>query len=158
MFHVPRHSGGHPRLAIAVLAVLCILAAGLAAWATVRPVPEAPAPEPLPPRPAVVVVQDLPQLTEQLERWGGSGAFTGGVLVAKGDQILFRGSILARFHFDQARVQKFEQSGGNHVVGVPLSLFFLRRASRNQNPPRLRPTIKAVVNPPSRMMFIATGE
>ena len=75
---------------MAVLAVLIILAAAVVAWATVRPEPEAPAPEPLPPRPAVVVVQDLPQLTEQLERWGGSGAFTGGVLVAKGDKILFR--------------------------------------------------------------------
>ncbi|MFN3931345.1 MAG: serine hydrolase domain-containing protein [Brevundimonas sp.] len=75
---------------MAVLAILIILAAAVVAWATVRPAPEAPAPEPLPPRPAVVVVQDLPQLTEQLERWGGSGAFTGGVLVAKGDRILFR--------------------------------------------------------------------
>lgn len=75
---------------MAVLAVLLILAAGLVAWATVRPLSEAPAPEPLPPRPPLVVVQDLPQLTEQLERWGGSGAFTGGVLVAKDDRILFR--------------------------------------------------------------------
>lgn len=90
MFHVPRHSGGHPRLALAGLAGLFILAAALVAWATVRPLPEAPAPEPLPPRPPLVVVQDLPQLTEQLERWGGSGAFTGGVLVAKGDEVLFR--------------------------------------------------------------------
>ena len=90
MFHVPRHSGGHPRLALAFLAGLFILAAALVAWATVRPLPEAPAPEPLPPRPPLVVVQDLPHLTEQLERWGGSGAFTGGVLVAKGDEVLFR--------------------------------------------------------------------
>jgi CubicO group peptidase (beta-lactamase class C family) len=90
LFHVPRHSGGHPRLAIAFLALLLILIAGLVGWTTVRPPPETPAPEALPPRPPLVVVQDLPQLTEQLERWGGSGAFTGGVLVAKGDQILFR--------------------------------------------------------------------
>ncbi len=87
---MPRHSGGHPRLAMAVLAMLFILAAGLVAWATVRPAPDAPTPEPLPPRPPLVVVQDLPQLTAQLERWGGSGAFTGGVLVARGDQVLFR--------------------------------------------------------------------
>ena len=72
------------------LAMLFVLGAGLIAWATVRPLPEAPAPEPLPPRPPLVVVEDLPQLKEQLERWGGSGAFTGGVLVAKGDQVLFR--------------------------------------------------------------------
>ena len=75
---------------MAVLAVLIILAAGLVAWATVRPLPEAPAPAPLPPRPPLVVVEALPQLAEQLERWGGSGAFTGGVLVARGDEILFR--------------------------------------------------------------------
>ena len=90
MFHVPRHSGGHPRRALAFLVGVFLLAAVLVAWATVRPLPEAPAPEPLPPRPPLVVVQDLPQLTEQLDRWGGSGAFTGGVLVAKGDQVLFR--------------------------------------------------------------------
>lgn len=75
---------------MAFLALVFIAAAGLVAWLTVRPLPEAPAPEPLPPRPPLVVVQALPQLTEQLERWGGSGAFTGGVLVAKGDQVLFR--------------------------------------------------------------------
>ena len=73
---------------MAFLAVLFVLAAGLIAWATVRPLPEAPAPEPAAPRPPLVVVQDLPQLTEQLERWGGSGAFTGGVLVARGDEVL----------------------------------------------------------------------
>ncbi|MBW8303954.1 MAG: beta-lactamase family protein [Brevundimonas sp.] len=90
MFHVPRHSGGHPRLAMAFLAALFVLAAGLVAWGTVRPLPEASAPEPAAPRPPLVVVEDLPRLTEQLERWGGSGAFTGGVLVARGDQVLFR--------------------------------------------------------------------
>jgi CubicO group peptidase (beta-lactamase class C family) len=37
-----------------------------------------------------VVVESLPQLTEQLNRWGGSGQFTGGVLVARGDEVLFR--------------------------------------------------------------------
>ena len=76
---------------MAFLAGLFILVAALLAWFTVRPLPEAAAAaEPLPPRPPLVVVQDLPQLGEQLERWGGSGAFTGGVLVARGDQILFR--------------------------------------------------------------------
>lgn len=90
MFHVPRHAGGHPRLATALLSLLFILAAALIAWVTVRPAPAASAPEPRPVRPPLMVVQDLPQLTEQLERWGGSGSFTGGVLVAKGDQVLFR--------------------------------------------------------------------
>jgi CubicO group peptidase (beta-lactamase class C family) len=37
-----------------------------------------------------VVVESLPQLTEQLNRWGSSGQFTGGVLVARGDEVLFR--------------------------------------------------------------------
>jgi CubicO group peptidase (beta-lactamase class C family) len=71
-----------------VLAVLVVLVVGLAAWPTVRPGPTAPAP--LPPRPALVVVESLPQLTEQLGRWGASGQFTGGVLVARGDEVLFR--------------------------------------------------------------------
>ena len=75
---------------MAVIAVLLVLGAGLVAWATVRPGPAAPGPEPLPPRPPVVVVESLPQLTEQLNRWGETGQFTGGVLVARGDEVLFR--------------------------------------------------------------------
>ncbi len=75
---------------MAVIAVLFIVAAGLIAWATMRPLPTAPEPEPLPPRPPLVVVEALPQLTAQLDRWGGSGQFTGGVLVARGDEVLFR--------------------------------------------------------------------
>lgn len=76
---------------MAFLALLFILAAGLIAWATVRPVPtKTPEPEPAPVRPPLVVVQDLPHLTEQLERWGEAGRFTGGVLVARGDRVLYR--------------------------------------------------------------------
>lgn len=75
---------------MAIIAVLLVLVAGLVAWAAVRPAPTAPGAEPLPPRPPVVVVESLPQLTEQLTRWGGSGQFTGGVLVARGDEVLFR--------------------------------------------------------------------
>lgn len=75
---------------MAILAVLFVLAAGLMAWASVRPAPIAPEAEPLPPRPPLVVVETLPQLTAQLDRWGGSGQFTGGVLVARGDEVLFR--------------------------------------------------------------------
>lgn len=75
---------------MAVIAVLFVLTAGLIAWASVRPHPIAPDPEPLPPRPPLVVVENLPRLTEQLNRWGGSGQFTGGVLVARGDEVLFR--------------------------------------------------------------------
>jgi len=75
---------------MAVLAVLFVLAAGLMAWASVRPQPVSPEPEPAPPRPPLVVVETLPGLTAQLDRWGGSGQFTGGVLVARGDEVLFR--------------------------------------------------------------------
>jgi len=75
---------------MAVIAVLFVLAAGMIAWATVRPLPTTPEADPLPPRPPLVAVETLPQLTAQLDRWGGSGQFTGGVLVARGDEVLFR--------------------------------------------------------------------
>ena len=75
---------------MAVIALLVVLVVGLAAWATLRPASVAPAAEPLPPRPPVIVVEALPQLAEHLGRWGASGQFTGGVLVAKGDEVLFR--------------------------------------------------------------------
>lgn len=98
MFHVPRHAGGHPRL---VLSVLILLGAGLLAlsgwagyhWAGRNA--EAPgqtrqlalaAAE----RPPLVVVEALPQLAERLRREAQSGRFMGAVLVARGDQILFR--------------------------------------------------------------------
>ena len=92
MFHVPRRAGNHPRLTFGLLAVLAALLAGGVAWATLtRPTPagEAVAPGP-PPRPPVVVVEALPQLKDQLDRWGGAGRFTGGVLVARGEEVLFR--------------------------------------------------------------------
>jgi len=90
LFDVPRKSGGHPRLALAVIVILFVIAAGLIAWASARPPTAEPEPEPLPPRPPLEVVESLPQLTAQLDRWGGSGQFTGGVLVARGDEVLFR--------------------------------------------------------------------
>ena len=91
LFHVPRNAGGHPRLTLAVIAVLIVLVAGLTAWSSVRPATDAPETAgPLPPRPPVVAVESLPRLADQLNRWGGSGQFTGGVLVARGDEILFR--------------------------------------------------------------------
>jgi len=91
---------------MAVIALLVVLFVGLIIWTTVRPAPTAPAPEPLPPRPPVVVVESLPQLAEQLGRWGGSGQFTGGVLVARGDEVLFR------------QVHGF----ANRSLGTPLAL------------------------------------
>lgn len=75
---------------MAVIAILLALAAGLIAWAGARPAPVTSDAEPLPPRPPLVVVETLPNLTEQLNRWGGTGQFTGGVLVARGDEVLFR--------------------------------------------------------------------
>jgi len=90
VFHVPRRAGNHPRLILGVLIVLVIVAAGLIAWGTAfRPTVRV-TPDPLPPRPPVEVVETLPDLKAQLDRWGGSGQFTGGVLVAKGDQVLYR--------------------------------------------------------------------
>ncbi|RZJ41126.1 MAG: class A beta-lactamase-related serine hydrolase, partial [Brevundimonas sp.] len=92
MFHVPRRAGNHPRLALGFLVVLLITVIGLIGWGTLRK-PHDPAEgtvESLPPRPPVEVVEQLPELKAQLDRWGGSGQFTGGVLVAKGDQVLYR--------------------------------------------------------------------
>ena len=43
-----------------------------------------------PERPEVVVVESLPQLKERLDYMARSGQFMGAVLVAKGDQVLFR--------------------------------------------------------------------
>jgi CubicO group peptidase (beta-lactamase class C family) len=91
VFHVPRHSGGHPRLTIVVLVtVLLVAVAGLIGWISVRPSAAAPEAEAAAPRPPVEVVETLPMLKEQLDRWGASGQFTGGVLVARGDEVLFR--------------------------------------------------------------------
>jgi CubicO group peptidase (beta-lactamase class C family) len=90
VFNVPRNAGGHPRLVIAVLAGLLIVAAAVFAWISVQPESASPEPVPLPPRPPLEVVETLPALKAQLDRWGGSGQFTGGVLVARGDEVLFR--------------------------------------------------------------------
>lgn len=88
MFHVPRTAGGHPRLILGLVAALVI---GASAWAAVRtaaaprlPTPAAAA-EP-PQRPPLKVVEDLPVLKARLDR----GDFMGGVLVDRGDEVLFR--------------------------------------------------------------------
>jgi len=90
VFNVPRNAGGHPRLVITFLVVLLLVGTGLFAWFSVQAPPAASEAQPLPPRPPVEVVESLPKLKEQLDRWGGSGQFTGGVLVARGDEVLFR--------------------------------------------------------------------
>lgn len=92
MFHVPRTSGAHPRLVLSLIAIAALIGgAGLAAALTARPVPTAPSYRAaLPERPPVEVVQDLPQLGARLQREADVGRFMGAVLVARGDQILFR--------------------------------------------------------------------
>ncbi|HZV85422.1 MAG TPA: serine hydrolase, partial [Brevundimonas sp.] len=91
MFHVPRYSGGHPRLTLVVIVTVMLVAiAALIGWISVRPSAAAPEAEAPAPRPPVEVVETLPMLKEQLDRWGASGQFTGGVLVARGDEVLFR--------------------------------------------------------------------
>ncbi len=94
MFEVPRTAGGHPRLVLGVLGALIV---GAAVWAgvatTVAPKTDADlieARSDAPPRPPLVVVQDLPQLAVRLDREGAAGRFMGAVLVAKGDRVLFR--------------------------------------------------------------------
>jgi CubicO group peptidase (beta-lactamase class C family) len=87
VFHVPRTAGGHPRLILGVTAAVVV---GASAWAAVKtvaaprlPVPTASAP---PERAPLKVVEDLPILKARLDR----GDFMGGVLVSRGDQVLFR--------------------------------------------------------------------
>ncbi|MBX9708871.1 MAG: serine hydrolase, partial [Caulobacteraceae bacterium] len=70
MFQVPRNAGNHPRLFLAVVALIGLLLIGaVAAIAVTVSAPErlaestAPAP---PPRPPVVVVEALPQLSARL--------------------------------------------------------------------------------------------
>lgn len=94
MFEVPRTAGGHPRLVLGALGALIV---GAAVWAgvvtAVAPKTDAnriAAPGDAPPRPPLVVVEDLPQLAARLDREGAAGRFMGAVLVAKGDRVLFR--------------------------------------------------------------------
>ncbi len=93
MFHVPRYAGGHPRLTLGLIAATVLGTAIAAGVASSRPVvadKAADSPAPVK-RPVVQVVQNLPELTEALNRVsrGGRG-FSGAVLVARGDQVLFR--------------------------------------------------------------------
>lgn len=46
--------------------------------------------DPLPPRPPVIVVEDLPGLAARMPAPSGGRDFMGAVLVARGDQVLFR--------------------------------------------------------------------
>jgi CubicO group peptidase (beta-lactamase class C family) len=91
MFHVPRTAGNHPRLFLSLIAAVVVVGgAGLAAALTARPAPSVVTKAPLPPRPPVEVVEALPELAERLRREGEAGRFMGAVLVARGDEVLFR--------------------------------------------------------------------
>lgn len=72
---------------LAVFAVSVIAAAGWVAVQTAEPVAEFISRPMAAPRPAVVQVDALPQLSASLD---SHSRFMGGILVAKGDQVLFR--------------------------------------------------------------------
>ncbi len=108
LFHVPNTAGGHPRVVLALVAFLILIGIG-GAFVMTRAEPhkaEVAVEAPLPERPPLLVVQDLPQLAQRLAREGEAGRFSGGVLVARGDQVLFR--------------QVYGMA--NHEQGVPLAL------------------------------------
>ncbi len=90
MFHVPRTAGNHPRLFLGLIAaVVAVGGAGLAGALTSRPPVSASAAAEiaLPPRPPVEVVEGLPRLAARMQ---ASPRFMGGIIVARGDQVLFR--------------------------------------------------------------------
>ena len=92
MFHVPKSAGGHPRLMMAILAGFAVAIVALFAHQLIdRGKAEEPvAVEPLPPRPPVVVVEDLPGLAARMPAPSGGRDFMGAVLVARGDEVLYR--------------------------------------------------------------------
>ena len=93
MFHVPRTAGGHPRLVMGLLAATVLIGgAGLTGALTSRPLSLSDTAQAatVPVRPPVVVVEALPQLAARLSREAEAGRFMGAVLVARGDEVLFR--------------------------------------------------------------------
>lgn len=92
VFHVPRFAGNHPRIVLGGLIALLLLVGGVGTLALGARDPHTPSvAEPAPaPRPPVVVVEGLPRLSERLRAQAAGGRFMGGVLVARGDQVLFR--------------------------------------------------------------------
>jgi len=111
VFEVPRTAGGHPRLVLGVLGALIL---GAAIWAGVATTVAPKSDTALiaeranaPPRPPVIVVQDLPQLTARLDREAAAGRFMGAVLVAKGDRVLFR-QVYGKANYELDRPLKLE--------------------------------------------------
>ncbi|MDO9608161.1 MAG: serine hydrolase domain-containing protein [Brevundimonas sp.] len=108
---MPRTPGGHPRLVLGVLGALILGGAVWAGFSTaVKPTSDAVLasirPD-TPPRPPLVVVEDLPQLAARLDREAAAGRFMGAVLVAKGDQVLFR-QVYGEANYEQDRPLKLD--------------------------------------------------
>ena len=106
MFEVPRTAGGHPRLVLGVLGALILGGAVWGGIATAVP-PKTDAAlvterADAPPRPPLVVVQDLPQLAARMDREAAASRFMGAVLVAKGDRVLFR-QVYGKANYEQDR-------------------------------------------------------
>lgn len=88
MFEVPRTAGGHPRLVIgAGVAAVLGLSALAGAWTSAPPDPTPPQTTAPPVREPLVEVADLPHLAARMQ---ADSRFTGAVLVARGDRVLFR--------------------------------------------------------------------
>lgn len=93
MFVVPKSAGGRPWF-LGTLAAVALVSAGAGAWIVHAIAPETQAATAtkakLPERPPVEVVEALPQLKARLDYLGERKQFMGAILVAKGDQVLFR--------------------------------------------------------------------
>ncbi len=94
MFHVPQKASRRPYLLIGIAAA-AILGGGFAAARLSSDKPETEKVErisapSLLTRPKLQVVESLPQLKERLDDMAASRQFTGAVLVARGNEVLFR--------------------------------------------------------------------
>lgn len=106
MFIVPKTAGGRPWFLGSLVAV-GLFSAGAGAWLVHAVAPESQAatasrgqgPK-LPKRPPVEVVEALPQLKARLDQLAERKQFMGAVLVAKGDQVLFR-QVYGKANYEQ---------------------------------------------------------
>lgn len=103
MFIVPKTAGGRPWF-LGSLVAAGLISAGAGAWFVKAVAPETQAAAvyrtDLPKRPPVEVVEALPQLKERLDHLAASKQFTGAVLVARGDQVLFR-QVYGKANYEQ---------------------------------------------------------
>lgn len=105
MFIVPKTAGGRPWFLGSIVAV-GLVSAGAGAWLVHAVAPESQAatasraaPK-LPKRPPVEVVEALPQLKARLDHLAERRQFMGAVLVAKGDEVLFR-QVYGKANYEQ---------------------------------------------------------